>query len=515
MARLTVRSGRPAVAVIAAFLCTSAGAQADWVTFQNQTTERLVADASVGSADGEEKDYAWADLDKDGDIDLVVVRKQPWTSPGGRRNVLLMNEGVAEGWPADGVLVDRTTTLAPQMLDLTNDRDVAIADVNGDGWPDIITAVQMGSPATKLFTHPRIYMNRARDGSGTWLGFELDDVDRIPTFPCAPDFMGVAAGDVDGDGDVDLYFLEGHFSSFCELDDRLLLNQGDGYFVDSGTSVMTAQMLKSAYGTAVAMSDMNGNGAQDVVKSTSGLSPVYVSISYDAGVGASAFKTVYGNAPTFVSAADLNNDGRQDLIVTDDGTDRYLLNQGNGPDGLANFTTHSFQFSFGPGGGEQGFGGGSRAADLDRDGFLDVLIADVDFDIAGCPRRLHIFRNFGNPPNVTLKDEIVDGAVASIPVEDLKGTFDVAVFDINGDGWLDLVIGRCTGTSVWINVPPCQGDLDGDGDVDQSDLGILLADYGCTGGTPARPCPGDVDGDGDVDQSDLGVILARYGAACP
>jgi hypothetical protein len=52
----------------------------------------------------------------------------------------------------------------------------------------------------------------------------------------------------------------------------------------------------------------------------------------------------------------------------------------------------------------------------------------------------------------------------------------------------------------------CAGDLNGDGDTDQSDLGILLADYGCT-----RTCPGDLDGDGDTDQSDLGILLADYG----
>ncbi|HUU97112.1 MAG TPA: hypothetical protein VM487_15345 [Phycisphaerae bacterium] len=53
----------------------------------------------------------------------------------------------------------------------------------------------------------------------------------------------------------------------------------------------------------------------------------------------------------------------------------------------------------------------------------------------------------------------------------------------------------------------CAGDLDGDGDTDQADLGILLADWGCTGGD----CPGDLDGDGDTDQADLGILLADWG----
>jgi hypothetical protein len=54
------------------------------------------------------------------------------------------------------------------------------------------------------------------------------------------------------------------------------------------------------------------------------------------------------------------------------------------------------------------------------------------------------------------------------------------------------------------------GDLNGDGQVDLSDLGQLLAHYGTPSG--ALPEDGDLDGDGDVDLSDLGALLANYGA---
>jgi Right handed beta helix region len=53
---------------------------------------------------------------------------------------------------------------------------------------------------------------------------------------------------------------------------------------------------------------------------------------------------------------------------------------------------------------------------------------------------------------------------------------------------------------------PCLGDLDGDGDTDQADLGVLLASYNQDDG-------GDLDGDGDTDQADLGILLADYGCA--
>jgi len=47
----------------------------------------------------------------------------------------------------------------------------------------------------------------------------------------------------------------------------------------------------------------------------------------------------------------------------------------------------------------------------------------------------------GNEPTVSFQEQgsVIDDSM-------LTGTHDVAVFDINNDGWLDLVIGRCTGT---------------------------------------------------------------------
>jgi hypothetical protein len=58
----------------------------------------------------------------------------------------------------------------------------------------------------------------------------------------------------------------------------------------------------------------------------------------------------------------------------------------------------------------------------------------------------------------------------------------------------------------------CAGDTNGDGSVNITDLGALLANFGVMGG--ATLADGDLDGDGDVDITDLGNLLANFGLSC-
>lgn len=60
--------------------------------------------------------------------------------------------------------------------------------------------------------------------------------------------------------------------------------------------------------------------------------------------------------------------------------------------------------------------------------------------------------------------------------------------------------------------PPCPADLDGDGDVDLSDMATILTNYGIIEG--ATPEDGDLDGDGAVGLTDVGIFLGNYGASC-
>lgn len=413
----------------------------DWVTFNDVSATKIVTDEGaedpVGLTDPFEKDLISGDVDRDGDLDLVVVRKVRFSNPGGKSNVLFLNE--------NGTMVDHTASLAPDFLDLTDDRDVILVDVDGDGWLDIVTA-------TTFSDQPRVTMNLGEDTNGTWLGFDWDPLDnRIPPFSPGPKFCAVVAGDIDGDNDQDLFFVD--YSN--TLEDRLLINDGFGFFTDETLDRMTAEMSESAFGTDAQIVDMNGDGALDIVKlSTLGGDPNSVRILYNAGgenIGTFDFmQHAYTGSPYMMEVADLNNDDLADIYVVDDGQDSYLLNTGNDGQGHAIFNTHLVTGS--PV--SESFGGNVKLEDLDKNGFRDVVLADVDTDFQFCDRQPVALRNLGDSPDVTLTDPLGGLQPSWMP----EGTFDFEVADFNGDGWLDLWAGTCNGNRLFFAPAPIFSD---------------------------------------------------------
>lgn len=93
--------------------------------------------------------------------------------------------------------------------------------------------------------------------------------------------------------------------------------------------------------------------------------------------------------------------------------------------------------------------------------------------------------------------------------------------DFNLDGAGDerfIVVAQEIGGSheiyqaAYIDIPPpVEGDVDGDGDVDLSDLAALLASFGTSEGDPDFNPAADLSGDGRVDLVDLAVLLAQFG----
>ncbi|MBL9148531.1 MAG: VCBS repeat-containing protein [Phycisphaerae bacterium] len=478
---------------IGAALASTATAQ--WVTFENQTATRLVAPPNLVVNDVLEKDFAWGDLDNDGDVDLVVMRKFPGHNQGGFPNLLLMNEG--------GVLVDRTTEYASDsdvlgdggFLAPTNDRQAELVDVDNDGWLDVVTCTTMSDQVDAILGQPRVYRNKGNGRDGAWLGLRFED-ERIPELkaangtPANPRFCSMAVADLTGDGYVDIFYVDADGGNApgaticfdlnhdgdtsdpgeCQLcaaetpsndfQNKFLVNAGaanPGFFIDSTTTFFTASQLASTFGNGVFIEDMDGDGLKDVVRADMLTQGPNVGIlrALDAdGTAWSGPDIVYVTSLNNVAPIDVNGDGAMDIVMVDQALDKFLINTGNGPDGFPNFSV--FQISDSA---TVGTGGNSIVvADLDKDGWDDVITADAHPDqqlLGFCGSsfdRMHIYRN--TFPTVGLSSNTLDEIGQVIPNDSLGSTFDVAAIDINGDTWLDLVIGRCAGIDIWINTPP-------------------------------------------------------------
>lgn len=102
---------------------------------------------------------------------------------------------------------------------------------------------------------------------------------------------------------------------------------------------------------------------------------------------------------------------------------------------------------------------------------------------------------------IDLTESLADPGVANI----------VNAWDINDSGDVLALVETIAGNQFMIvrpDAPPTHpADFDGDGDVDSTDLNVLLAAFGCTSSCAS----GDVDDDGDVDSADLNLLLAAFG----
>ena len=171
------------------------GTQAQWLDFQDETAARLIL-TSVANSDDEEKDIETADLNNDGWPDVIVVRKEPFSisTEAAKSDLLLMNE--------NGVLVDRTAQYAPEFIsNITFARDLFIGDFDSDGWKDVVIA-------NTFLQQPIYYKNLGNDLQGNWLGLVDESSTRFPVLTSdVPLICAVWAGDIDGDTDDDIYFV--------------------------------------------------------------------------------------------------------------------------------------------------------------------------------------------------------------------------------------------------------------------------------------------------------------------
>jgi hypothetical protein len=299
---------------------------------------------------------AFADLDNDGRLDLVVARNvRSDVDRGTDPSVVLRNTG--EGFELAGVLDDERTA-----------RSVGILDVDGDGRLDVfLVEDEWGGGSSALFRNAG--------------GFEFEDITDDAGLPSDVHGLGVATSDLTGDGLPEL---------FVSGSNRLFVNVG-AEFEEADDSVFEWETFgpEDSVG-GVAVGDVNRDGRPDLVvghhfNSTvddDREAPVRLYLNTGANDrGHPRFRDVTEKAglvalPTkapHLEIVDIDSDGWPDVLTSasaDDGADPAVFRNL----GAANGTVPRFEAPDGLGDDQYWVAGGTF--DADHDGRVDVLLVE-------------------------------------------------------------------------------------------------------------------------------------------
>jgi uncharacterized repeat protein (TIGR01451 family) len=334
---------------------------------------------------------AWIDFNRDGFDDLFVTGKGA-----GQPNELYSSNGNGTFTRVSG---------GPLLTDTGNTVASVWADVNNNGWPDVLIVNATGQPAM-------LYMNQ---GNGSFVARPSSGIDINPQY-----FHGAVFADFDNDGFVDLLITNFFQTRFHQL----YRNNGDGTFTAVTNTPVT---MVSERAMAPILADFDNDGFVDIFIPNGNNRPN----SLFRNLGGFQFEAVTGgeivtDAFNSVGAAwgDFTGNGYPDL---------YVVNASGQKNNL--YINHGGYFSRDDASISVQQGGHNHAAvwlDANNDGYLDLFVTNDQGSNA-------LYLNDGNGGFELKTGELVGGNTGR--------SYGVAVSDINRNGQLDIMIFNQAGQS--------------------------------------------------------------------
>lgn len=285
----------------------------------------------------------------------------------------------------------------------TYPRDVAVGDLDGDGKLDVVVANAVGNTVSVLG-------NRSSPGTIAFAA-KVD-------LATGNDPQRLAIADLDGDGKLDILALD--FNNGNASDISIFRN------TSTAGSLSFANLLSVASGsgsTDIGVTDMNGDGRPDIVVTSGNSGGITVFLNTTTTPGNLAFDgghfLFYGYHPSNQVLADLDNDGRPDMAISNfAGSNMNVFsNLSTGGNLLLNIPVAY------PVGNNPTY---VSAGDLDGDGLLDIAVANYGSGTVS------LYRNGSSPGSVQLQ------AVQGLN----QAATTLSFADLNGDGKIDLTTGK-------------------------------------------------------------------------
>lgn len=321
---------------------------------------------------------------------------------------------------------------------------VVVADLNGDGKPDIVTAnwcMNNTSPCPQ--SSVGVLLNNGDGTFGTTRSYDSGGIYAD----------GVAVGDLNGDGIPDIVVVNcgNALSNHCigaGGNAGVLFGNGDGTF----QPVVSLTLGGGGYGAIdVAIADVNLDGKNDIVVAGDCASGGCGGVLLGNGDGTFQPEISFGSGGLIafsLAIGDVNGDGKPDAVVGNQcsvqacksSTVGVALGNGNG--------TFQPAVAYNSGG---LYADGVEIADLRGDGNADIVIANSSTSVTVNQGDVGVLLGNG--------DGTFQPVVAYAASE--FGAADIKVADVNGDGKPDVIVVNCSATS---------GNCTGGG----GDVGVLL-----------------------------------------